>query len=103
MISPCGHDRCVHKGHHSCLPTLRPDGSGMTLTRDLHYSLQSNRKTEEGSDRSDSRCAVSAHQLRSEVIPAARHCCDFGRHQKESTRWNYENKGRQWLPVSNRA
>src|SRR2546429_1629136 len=32
MISPCGHDRCVHKGHHSCLPTLRPDGSGMTLT-----------------------------------------------------------------------
>src|SRR3984893_15019831 len=32
MISPCGHDRCVHKGHHSCLPTLRPDGSAMTLT-----------------------------------------------------------------------
>src|SRR5882724_4657848 len=32
MISPCGHDRCVHKGHHSCLLTLRPDGSGMTLT-----------------------------------------------------------------------
>jgi hypothetical protein len=32
MISPCGHDRCVHKGHHSCLPTFRPGGSGLTLT-----------------------------------------------------------------------
>jgi hypothetical protein len=27
-----GSIRCVHKGHHSCLPTLRPDGSGTTLT-----------------------------------------------------------------------
>ena len=32
MIPLCGHNLCVHKGHHSCLPTLRPDGSGMTLT-----------------------------------------------------------------------
>jgi hypothetical protein len=52
MISPCGHDRCVHKGHHLCLPTLRPDGSGMTLTFLLLFlldqqlpSIESDRKT----------------------------------------------------------
>jgi len=29
MILLCGHDHCVHKGHHSCLPTLRPDGRAL--------------------------------------------------------------------------
>jgi hypothetical protein len=33
MIPLGGHDLCVHKGHHSCLPTLRPDGRALTLTR----------------------------------------------------------------------
>jgi len=32
MIPLGGHDLCVHKGHHSCLPTLRPDGRALTLT-----------------------------------------------------------------------
>src|SRR5439155_12926922 len=32
MILLSGHAHCVHKGHHSCLPTLRPDGRALTLT-----------------------------------------------------------------------
>lgn len=43
MILLRGHDRCVHKGHPACLPTLRPDGRALTLTlkidtRDLHLA-----------------------------------------------------------------
>ena len=32
MILLRGHDRCVHKGHHACLPAPRPDGRRSTLT-----------------------------------------------------------------------
>lgn len=32
MIPLGGHDLCVHKSHHSCLLTLRPDGRALTLT-----------------------------------------------------------------------
>jgi len=35
MILLCGHDHCVHKGHHSCLLTLRPDGRALTLTNHI--------------------------------------------------------------------
>jgi len=29
-----GHVFCVHKGAHACLPTLWPDGRGLTLTKE---------------------------------------------------------------------
>jgi hypothetical protein len=44
----------------------------------LDYSLQSNRKTEEGADHPD-------HQRLGKKMPAARHSGHFGRHQEEGT------------------
>ena|SRR5919109_4481775 len=39
MILLRGHDRCVHKGHHACLPAPRPDGRRSTLTVHTQVAL----------------------------------------------------------------
>ena len=53
------------------------------ILHDLDYSLQGNRKTEEGADPPRPRRAVPVHQRCGEDLPGPRHSGDFGGHPKE--------------------
>jgi len=69
------------------------------ILRDLNYSLQSNRKTEEGSDHED-RDAQFQH-----INAAAKKCLAQGipvisvDTKKKELIGNYDNAGQQWLPA----
>ena len=83
------------------LTVLGHDLSHQTVGRmlvDLGYSLQANRKTEEGKDHPDRNAQFEHINAQSPLVPAPGPAGGLGGYQEEGNRGKLQESGREWEP-----